>query len=71
MAQGVDYSGPVKRSHKGFCLEKLMEGFIRGSYLFMKSTPRFPGGRPLMSIGYKYNYRKVLGFIAGEGAVSN
>ena len=36
----------------------------------MKSTPRVPGGRPLISIGYKYNSRKVLGFIATEGAGS-
>ena len=41
-----------------------------GSYLVMKSTPRVPGGRPLLAIGYKYNYRKVLGFIATEGAGS-
>ena len=34
----------------------------------MKSTPRFPGERPLLAIGYKYNSRKVLGFIATEGA---
>ena len=36
----------------------------------MKSTPRVPGERPLLSIGYKYNSRKALGFIATEGAVS-
>ena len=34
----------------------------------MKSTPIVPGGIPLIKIGYKYNYRKVLGFIATEGA---
>ena len=37
----------------------------------MKSIPRVPGGRPLLAIGYKYNYRKVLGFIATKGAGSN
>ena len=36
----------------------------------MKSTPRFPGEIPLLAIGYKYNSRKVLGFIATEVAVS-
>ena len=36
----------------------------------MKSTPRVPGGRPLLAIWYKYNYINVLGFIATEGAVS-
>ena len=32
----------------------------------IKSTPIFTGGIPLLAIGYKYNYRKVLGFIATE-----
>ena len=36
----------------------------------MKSTPRFPGEIPLLAIGYKYNYRKVIGFIATEGSGS-
>ena len=36
----------------------------------MKSTPRVPGDRPLMAIGYKYNSRKVLVIIATEGYVS-
>ena len=30
----------------------------------MKSTPRVLGGRPIMAIGHKYNYRKILDFIA-------
>ena len=37
------------------------------SYLVLKSTPRVPIEIPLMTIGYKYNSRKVLGFIATEG----
>ena len=41
-----------------------------GSYLVLKSTPRFPGERPPLAIGYKYNSMKVLGFIAIEGAGS-
>ena len=72
-AVGVYYCGPVKTSHRGFCLatlEKLMKDFPGGSYLFLKSTPIFPGERPLLAIGYKYNSRKVLGFIATEGAGS-
>ena len=63
----------MKTSHKGFCLatlEKLMKYWPGGSYILMNSTPRFPIGGPMMSIGYKYNYRKVLGFIATEGDVS-
>ena len=42
-----------------------------GSYLVMKITPIVPGGRPLLAIGYKYNSRNVLGFIANEGDGSN
>ena len=52
----VDHCGTVKTSHKGFCLyrlEKLIEYWTGGSYLVMKSTPRFTGGRPLMVIGYR------------------
>ena len=36
----------------------------------MKSNPIFPCGRPLTSIGYKYNSRKGLVFITTEGAGS-
>ena len=70
---GVDYCGPVKTSHKGFCLamlEKLMKDWPGGSYLVLKSNQRFPGERSLLDIGYKYNSRKVLGFIVTEGAGS-
>ena len=44
-----------------------MKDWMGGSYLVMKSTPRFPCVGPLLAIGYKYNSRKVLGFIATEG----
>ena len=53
MAKGVDYCGPVKTIHKGFCLsilEKLTEDWPVGSYLFMESTPIFPGGITLITI---------------------
>ena len=36
----------------------------------MKSNPRVTVGIPLMEIGYTYNSRKILGFIATEGAGS-
>ena len=55
-ATGVTYCGLVKTSHKDFCLttlEKLMKYFPEGSYLVMKSTPRFPGEQPLLDIGCK------------------
>ena len=70
---GVNYYGPVKTSHKGFCLamlEKLMKDWPGGSYLVLKIIPRFPCERKLLDIGLKYNSRKVLGFIATEGAGS-
>ena len=70
MTAGVDYCGPAKMIHKGFCLstlEKLIKDFPGGSYLVMKITTRANIVRPLLAIGYKYNYRNVLGFIATEG----
>ena len=71
-AAGVDYCRPVKMSHKVFLatLEKLMKDWLGGSYLVLKSAPGFTGEIPLLSIGYKYNSRKVLGFIVTEGSGS-
>ena len=37
------------------------------SYIVIKSTPIFTGEIPLLAIGYKYNCRKVLVFIATKG----
>ena len=73
MSEGVDYCAPTKTIHNGCylaTLEKLIKDWPGGSYLVLKSTPRFPGESPLLAIGYKYNSRKVLGFIATEGAGS-
>ena len=70
MAAGVNYCGLVKTSHRGFCLatlEKLMKYWTRGSYFVIKSTQIFPGKITLMAIEYRYNSRKVLGFIATKG----
>ena len=56
VAEGVDYCGPAKTTHKGFCLamlEKLMKNWPGGSYLVLKITPRFLGKIPLQAIGYK------------------
>ena len=47
-----------------------MKDWLGGSYIVLEITPRVPGGRPLMYIGYMYNSRKVLGFIATEGSGS-
>ena len=72
-AEGVDYCGTVKMSHKGFCLatlENVMKDWLGGSYLVTKIIPRVPDRITLMTIRHKYNSRKVLVFIAAEGAGS-
>ena len=56
-----------------FCLstlEKLAKDWPGGSYLVMNFTLRFPVEIPLLAIGYKCNYSKVLGFISNEGSGS-
>ena len=73
MAWRVNYYRPVKTSHKGFCIDtfkRLIKDWSGEPYLVMKSTSRVLVGRPIMTIGYKYNSRKVLGFIATEGGGS-
>ena len=47
-----------------------MKDWPGGSYLVLRSTPRFPVEIPLLAIGYKYISRKALGFIATEGSGS-
>ena len=54
MYAGVNYCGPAKMIHKGFCLatlENLTKDWPRGPYLVMESNTRVPGGRPLLAIG--------------------
>ena len=41
-----------------------------GSYLVMEITKLVTSDKPLIDIGYQYNYRKFPGFIATEGAGS-
>ena len=69
----VYYCGPVKTSQKLFLLttlENLMKYWPVGSHTVMNSNTRFTGDRSLISIGYKYRYPKVLGFIATDGSRS-
>ena len=57
MAAGVNYCGPTKMIHKGFCLatkENLMKDWPVDSYLVMKSTQRVPGGSNGQSFGGTY-----------------
>ena len=51
--------------HKVFCLAPLKNYECPGgSHLVMKIAPIFLRDRPLMTIEYKYNSPKVLGFIS-------
>ena len=47
-----------------------MKDWLGGSYLVLKSTPRVTCDIPLMAIGYKYNYRKILWYISNRGSGS-
>ena len=73
MDEGVDFCGTFKTSHKVFFLgtsKRLTNYWLGSSYIFLKSTTRVLSYRPLMDIGYTYNYRKVQRFISTEGAGS-
>ena len=63
----ADIIGMVKINIKGFCkdtIDEIKNDFPGGSYLVLRSKPMIPWGRPLFSIGYKYNAWKVISFIA-------
>ena len=54
MAAVVYYCRPVKKIHKGFCLdtlEILMKYWMGGSYIVIKSTPGFLCGIKLLAVG--------------------
>ena len=73
MELGDEFIGVVKTNTKGFCKEtikKLTKYCLGGYYLVLRIKPMVPGGRPLISIGYKYNGWKVLFFIAISDAGS-
>ena len=53
------------------CIRKVDERLSGRVVFFLKSNPRVPSDRPLMAIEHKYNYRKVLAFIATDGDGSN
>ena len=62
-AELLYYYGPAKTSHKVFCiatLEKLIKECLGGSYIVVNIAPIVPVDIPLMNIGYKQNYRKLL-----------
>ena len=56
VAEGVDFCGPVKTRHEGFCLstlEKSTKEWPVGYHIVMNITPIVPGDRPILAIGYK------------------
>lgn len=62
------FIGPVKTSHALFCkkyLETKMASWPAGSHLVLETKFQ---DLPLLAIGYKYNKRKVLSFVATKGA---
>ena len=72
MELSVEVIGMVKTNTKVFCkdtIEKLTKNWPGGSYLVLRSKPMVPGGRPLISIGYKYNARKDLSFIVTDNSL--
>ena len=69
MEFGAELIGTVKKKTKGLCketIENLTKDWHVGSFLVLMSKPMVPGYRPLISIGYKYNARKVLSFIVTD-----
>ena len=59
--------GIVKTNTKGLCkdnMKKLKNYWPGGYYLMLKGKSAVPGYMPLITIGYKYNVRKVLYFIS-------
>ena len=61
----VDYCVPVQTINKGSCLDalKIMEDWLIGSYIAMKSTLIVPGSRTIIDIVCKYNSLKVIPFV--------
>jgi hypothetical protein len=69
--RGHSFVGPIKTNHKNFpraALEARMAGWSGGTWLVLEGTTS--SGTPLLAIGYKYNSRKVLTFVATKEAGS-
>ena len=70
---GVSLIGMVNKNTKVFfkyIIENLTKDWLGGYYLVLRSKYMVPRRRPLISIGYKYNERKVLYVIITENAWS-
>ena len=71
MEVGSEWIGMLKTNIKGFFkdnIEKLTKDWPGGSHLVLRSKPMVPGERPLTTVGYKYNLRKVLYLIVTDNA---
>ena len=69
MEVGSEFIVMVKTNSKLLCketVEKLTKDLPGVYYLVLRSKHIVPGGRPLISIGYKYNAQKVLSFIVTD-----
>lgn len=67
----VEFVGPVKTAHRFFPKEEIereMEKWPGGTSLVLEAKGLT--GTPLVAIGYKYNSRKVLCFVASKNAGS-
>ena len=63
MDVSADLISMVKTNKKGFykdTIYNLTKDWTGGSYLMLRSKPMVPRGRPLITIGYKYNVWKLL-----------
>ena len=59
----VDLIGMEKTNTKGFCeatIDGLTKDCLGGSYIVLRRNPMVPVDSPLLTIGYNYNYWKVL-----------
>ena len=71
MDAGVKIIGMVKTNIKGLCkhtIDNLARDWMGGFPLVLRIKPILPGVRPLISIGYNYNVRKVIYFIFASKA---
>jgi hypothetical protein len=69
--KGHEVIAAVKSNHSRFPkaeLEEKMKGYPSGSYLVLECTT--PSGVKLLAIGYKYNGKKILLFVATKNAGS-
>ena len=72
MNAGADMISMVKTNTKGLCkniIEKLKKYWTGGSHLVLKIKYMLPRDKPLIDIGYKYNYQKVLYSVGTEDSV--